>query len=231
MSRRRATAATSLLAAILTTGCLDRAPHDVDGDGVVRITCFGDSNTLRAWTENAPPSWCEHLGEWVHARGWTIFNMGMFGAGAIDPDETFGGASLYAGDWITQAMSDPQRHPDVAVLAYGTNDVKRGNRAEAVAQAIMGLRDRLEMAGVRVVVATIPPTSLPGPAHRNRTIDRTNLLLRTALPPDALVDFHADVLESDFEPDGKRLLARDGLHFGAALQQRWAARVARLLAP
>lgn len=229
MRPRGATAATLLLAATLSTGCRDRAPHDVDGDGVVRITCLGDSNTMRLWTADAPPAWCEHLADLVRDRGWTTFNMGMYGAGAIDMGEYTGGVSLYAGDWIRDVLAKPDRRPDVAVLAYGTNDAKRGYRPAAIAQALLEERAMLEARGIRVLVATIPPTSLPGPAFRNPVIDRTNAMLRESLPPDAIVDFHGAVQDSDFEPDGTRLKARDGLHFNDALGRRWAALVAAAL--
>lgn len=187
------------------------------GDWHLRVACLGDSNSFLAMEVNAAPSWCEYLTDLGADRWWTTANLSWFGASAVDTAMKSGDISLSATDWVQKAIDDPF---DVAILSYGTNDIRRGLAPDEIVTAILRHRTRLERAGVEVYVTTIPLLYRPAETDRNPRIDDFNAALRAAIPPDHLIDFRAHESEDDFRYDQTRLPVRDGVHINEAAQRR-----------
>lgn len=189
---RRSDIGRALLCAVLLVGC--SRVEDVTGDGIKRVACWGDSNTIH-WPEpNGHPAWCEYLAAQMPA-GWTAVNVSFWGmtAGPI--------SFLYAMGWFS-AVTD---NTDAVVIALGTNDIGKGRTPEQVVHDIQKLVDAAATAqlppGKRraVYVLTIPPRT-DSPAQE--AIAATNKLL------------HATFGDRVIAADHETLL--DGLHFDDA---------------
>jgi lysophospholipase L1-like esterase len=208
------------VSAVLIAGaCGDgrSAPHPM------RLACLGDSNTF-ALQPMTPPAWCELLATQLPDGEWQTRSYAFLGA-TVSGEQTASFAS--AADHIAKAEAD--WHPNVYILAYGTNDVKRLAPAEIVA-AYAKHRDALVARGLRVLVATTPP-ELP-PAAERPAIAELNALLRRQIPARDLVDFDTIVEPSDYDVDGRRVSTRDGIHLNLRGQEKRAqAARAALLRP
>lgn len=187
------------------------------GNWHLRVACLGDSNSFLAMEVNAAPSWCEYLADLGADRWWTTANLSWFGTFAVDTRMKSGDISLSATDWVQKALDGPF---DVAVLSYGTNDIRRGLAPDEILAAILRHRTRLEQAGVEVYATTIPLLYPPAETDRTPMIDAFNAALRAAVPADHLIDFRAHESEDDFRDDRTRLPVRDGVHVNEAAQRR-----------
>jgi lysophospholipase L1-like esterase len=179
------------------------------------VACLGDSNTF-ALPPMTPPGWCELLqlpdGAW-EARSFAFLGATVSGG----PTTSF----MSAADHIAKA--EAEWHPDVYLLSYGTNDLKRLPPAEIVA-AYLRQRDALVARGRRVLIATTPPVFPPAAALPE--IRELNALLRERIPPRDLVDFDTIVDSTDYDVDGRRVSTRDGIHINLRGEEK-RARAAR----
>ena len=233
MSRRRAGSASRWLAAVVAvvvSGALvrghvvprftrGRVPPvaDLNHDGEVRIACLGDSNTALV---HSSYKWCELVQDAVRPRGWKTYNYGFTGTtitrtGRTMPD----GTPIYASKWVARARTEVA--PDVAVLAYLTNDVLIGVAPVIAVAALESEYDLLRHAGVRVLVALCPPFFPKEPDH-SAEVAEINRRIVEAFPRADVVDFHDGMVAADYAPDG--------IHIKASGQEkRAAAALARLV--
>jgi lysophospholipase L1-like esterase len=175
---------------------VDRAPlslPDANGDGDTVLACLGDSNT--AVNPSTTTKWCELLQALVDEPRFRIVNFARGGATAIRSREPSG----Y--DQLPQAIA---AGADAIVLAFGTNDTNRENKADpdAVLRAYRELSAAAEREGIEVFVATTPPRYDLDDAP----IRALNQRLRDELPADRLIDFDSIVDAEDFAGGGLHLL-------------------------
>jgi lysophospholipase L1-like esterase len=112
---------------------------------------------------------------------------------------------------------------DVALL-IGSNDVVHERAApDAVGREIAALAARLQAAGKRVAITTLPPVRGTF-AERNDAIRSVNERLRALVGPHlTVVDLHAALVDESGQL-GERY-ALDGLHLTHAAYLRWAERL------
>ena len=158
------------------------------------------------------PGWCELLDAQVDHDAWRARGFAYLGATVSGEATT---TYTTAADHIAKA--EAEWHPDVYVLAYGTNDLKRLPPAE-VAAAFVRQREALVRLGRRVLIATTPPTFPPAPPSPE--VVELNALLRRQVPPGDLVDFDSIAESSDYDVDGQRVLSRDGIHMNVRGQEK-----------
>jgi lysophospholipase L1-like esterase len=91
--------------------------------------------------------------------------------------------------------------PDVAILAFGTNDLRQGATPQAVVDAYAKAKFRIEATGARCLIALTPPTHPPQPAAGNDAIRDLNTRLQAAFPGD-IVDFWSGMTPADYKEDG-----------------------------
>ena len=108
--------------------------------------------------------------------------------------------------------------PDVVLLAYGTNDLMRHTSPEQVVAATLGHVLRAREEGVDAFVALTPPAPQLGGDFGER-VEALNALLRRAVHPDRILDFHSGFSAADFA---------DTVHLDAGGQEKraraaWAA--------
>lgn len=182
--------------------------RDANGDGRITLVCLGDSNTAAAGGAEAP--WCDRLTPQLGAdRALHVLNRGWGGA-------TAGPSLVPAADAVTHAVESDA--PDLAVLAYGTNDVLSGASPDAVVAALAGHVRALLAAGAEVWVATLPPVRADdayAPA-----VEATNAALRRGFPEAMRIDFDTGLGDADLV---------DRVHLSADAQAELARRVARAL--
>lgn len=120
--------------------------RDANGDGVFRLACLGDSNTV-----NEPvPKWCERLAELIDDPRFEVVNLGWGGA-TVCVNLRF---KSDAAQQMEQALA---AEADAVVLAFGTNDSLQGRRAEESLAAYREQADVAVAAGLDVFVAETPP--------------------------------------------------------------------------
>jgi lysophospholipase L1-like esterase len=198
---------TAILGIVALAGCHPPSDGlDRNHDGVTRIACLGDSNTA-SFLER---SWCDVLGE--TSPDWVMSNRSAGGMTIIDFGATYGGFVLAAAPHVDEMLTID--HPDVAILAFGTNDLWRWASPQRVVDAYAQTKAKIERTGVRCLIALTPPTQPPQPPALNNAIRDLNARLRTAFPSD-IVDFWSGITEADIKPDG--------LHMNAAGQAKRAA--------
>ena len=95
---------------------------------------------------------------------------------------------------------------DAVILAYGTNDLLQEATPKAVLAATMGHVLRAREAGVESFVALVPPALEQSDAF-DAAVEETNALLRRAIRPDRIIDFHTGFDAEDFS---------DRIHFNEA---------------
>lgn len=137
------------------------------------VLCNGDSNTGSSTGE---PKWCEMLGAALEAD---TINRGVGGSTITDQVSYPWGIPSWAGYYIDFEVvgTDPffvWTHGadtfigqptytslpaiDVAILAYGTNDINAYHfTVPKILQALKKYRRKLAKAGAQVYVATVPP--------------------------------------------------------------------------
>lgn len=154
---------------------------DADGDGVWRLGCIGDSNTM--FLPQLRPGWCELLRDALGDPDLEIVNVAVQGATVVTPN-------LYFSSDATQQMAQAlAQRPDAVVLAFGTNDRFQGRTPQQIEAAYEAQAEVAAAAGVAFYVATTPPLGgcIGGggglPCAR---IAEQNALLRTAFAPHVL---------------------------------------------
>jgi len=172
--------------------------RDRDGDGVVTVTCIGDSNTS---TPNPVtlPRWCERLGallddataSGVTEVAWKTVNRGV-------------PATFAAVDWVNQALAEGR--PDVMIFAFGTNDLRLPRTPQQLVDVYGQMMQRAWLADLPAFVATTPEyyvqhgppadCTLGNPAG----IAALNALIVATFAPD-VVDFHRGIVCPDDVPD------------------------------
>jgi len=231
--RRRAGSAgrsVAALVAVVVLGALvrghvvprfTRAPvpaiGDLNHDGEVRIACLGDSNTAPG---PAPRKWCEFLQDAVRPRGWKTYNYSFTGTTITRTERTMpDGTPIYASAWIARARAEVA--PDVAMLAYFTNDVLLDIAPAIAVDALAYEYDSLRHAGLRVLVALCPPF-FPRERDHSAVVAEINRRIVEAFPRADVVDFHGGMVAADY--------ASDGIHIEPSGQEkRAAAALARLV--
>lgn len=180
---------------------------DRNEDGVLTISCLGDSNTDPNWWVG--PSWCEQLAGLVSRRNVVLVNKGLGGGTAVDvPDWEYDGAGQ-----MTETLEDDR--PDVVVLAFGTNDIRFGYPVGDVVAAYQTLKERAEATGAYVLFGLTPPlgASFPDAEQLNDGILGLDWTLLLSHDPTSLIDFVSPMVEHlDIEPDG--------IHINAAGQAK-----------
>jgi lysophospholipase L1-like esterase len=205
MNRARRVA---VLVALLLAGCRVR---DVNGDGTIRVACLGDSNTR----SDDVPTWCDHLA--ARFPRWEVVNFGW--GGTVVDNSTFADGTCAAGldglvpgcsrYWVEQAIA---ARPDVAVLAWGTNDALHQIDPTVVVASLVQDYDELQSAGVRVWVATVPDVNSGAFAYTKPYVRETNLRIWESFPPDRVIDFNA-IVQPNVAP-------WYGIHFDEEHQRR-----------
>jgi lysophospholipase L1-like esterase len=233
VSRRRAGRAGRWLAAlvaVVVSGALVRghvvprfargpvpAVSDLNHDGEVRIACLGDSNTQLL---HVPAKWCELVQDAVRERAWKTFNYGFTGTTITRTGRTLpDGTPLYASMWIARARTEVA--PDVAVLAYLTNDVLIGVAPGIAVDALEYEYDLLRHHGLRVLVALCPPF-FPKEADHSAAVAEINRRIVEAFPAVDVIDFHDGMVAADYGPDGIHIK-------GSGQEKRAAAALAALV--
>ena len=124
--------------------------RDVNGDGVYRLACLGDSNTARPTPDVR--KWCEVLEDAIADPRFEVVNMAVGGA-TVAPHR-YGGS-----DATAQMLAALDLQPDAVVLAFGTNDRMHGRKPNEIRDAYLAHAEVAELAGLAVYVATTPPTA------------------------------------------------------------------------
>ena len=182
---------------------------DVNGDGVHRLACLGDSNTFVILDKN-PGSWCHHLEQSVWNASFFVRNHSFLGA-RMTPAPT-----AEAFEQLAEAIGDGA---DLAIAAFGTNDVLSFTPSEIV-DAAHALVDVAAAAGVSILLAT-PTTRYDSPlSDREQRIADTSALMRAAFPGDMLLDFNAVVGPAEIGPDSLHVNASGVLQEGRLARDR-----------
>ena len=120
------------------------------------LACLGDSNTASITAPVAPlvPSWCDILA--TRHPEWTIVNTGHSG-GFVTAVALPGAVGSEYDAFVHWDRAAPS-HPDVVVLAYGTNDLFWfPHGIDFILTQFQVLHDRITETGAAVLVATAPP--------------------------------------------------------------------------
>lgn len=189
---------------------------DVDGDGVWRLGCVGDSNTM---VLPIRPAWCELLRDALDDPDLEIVNVAVNGGTVVTPNV------LFSSD-ATQQMAEvlPQR-PDAVVLAFGTNDRFAGSTPQQIEAAYETQAAVAAAAGVAFYAATTPPVGVcigGGAGLPCLRIAEQNALLRAAFTTHVL-EFNDGFSTPHFKDDR--------IHLNTAGQVLRAERALDVLAP
>lgn len=173
---------------------------DANGDGIYRLACLGDSNTL------SPPTarfarWCEQLAEMIDAPSFEVVNLARAGA-TVCPN------LVYESDAATQLAEALPLAPDAVVLAFGTNDRLQQRATEVVLDAYAAQAEAIAAAGLRVYVASTPPMGGCAGIACSR-IYWANILLALAFPEE-IIDFFGGFADQHFPQDDLLHLNADG---------------------
>lgn len=186
---------------------------DRNRDGRIVIACLGDSNTASHWQYERhngftiDQGWCERLQVRLDDPRVETVNMGEGGA-TVSPHPVQG---LYPNKYFEGSLQLEEvlkRHPvDLAILAFGTNDVLptfNGIPIDIV-DHYTRVRRQARAAGVPALVA-LTPLAVPHPERKEMTrslvalID-TNRFLRERFAPYELVAFDLGAEAENFIDD------------------------------
>jgi lysophospholipase L1-like esterase len=185
------------------------AIRDVDGDGVTRIACVGDSNTQSIWQGEVPggfepdQGWCEQLEGLLARHDRKTVNAGLGGTRAVqDPSIAPGWSGA-----VHLAYALDELDPDAVILAYGTNDLSRSHATPPeVVEALRSLHAMSTERNVFAFIALTPPLPARDAAF-NARVRELNALIREAFPPATVIDFWSNFEAGDFFEDGIHLNA------------------------
>ena len=163
--------------------------RDVDGDGVYRLGCVGDSKTslLAGFTK-----WCEIIRNALFDPDFAVINVAENGA-TVNPNLRF------TSDATMQMADVLQRSPDVLILAFGTNDVFQGRTPQQIHDRYVEQQAVAGAAGIPVFVATTPP--IIGCQNCTSRIVSGNDLLRKTFAG-RVIEFHTGFAAQHFIEDG-----------------------------
>lgn len=199
------------LAAVLLAGC--GVFRDWNEDGIRLVACGGDSNTVQLRHK----AWCAYLRDELGEEDVRTRASAWASTRAVDTDKTVFDEPVSSAYWVDLMLRWPRR-PDVAILAWGTNDIGVSDTRQ-IAEALADRSARLRRAGVGVLVATVPLAF--GDAHHNALAEELNVEIRRRFAP-CLVDF------TTITPPTKAFYL-DRLHLNDTGQRRRAAEAARAL--
>lgn len=172
--------------------------RDLDGDGVYRLGCVGDSNTS---LQGGFKKWCEIIRDRFSDPDFAVINVAVSGA-TVNPNLRFTSEAP-----MQMAAVLPQA-PDVVVLAFGTNDTFQGRTPQQIHDAYVAQEATADAAGVPFYVATTPP--IIGCPNCTPVIEQGNDLLRTTFAG-RVIEFYAGF--------GAEHFGDDHYHLNAAGQQ------------
>lgn len=165
---------------------------DLDGDGVYRLGCVGDSNTSLV---SGLKKWCEIIRDGFSDPDFAVINVAVNGA-TVNPNLRFtSDATMQMAEVLPQA-------PDVLVLAFGTNDVFQGRTPQQIHDAYVALQPVADAAGVPFYVATTPP--IIGCPNCTTPIEQGNGMLRTTFAG-RVIEFYTGFGAAEFSPDNYHL--------------------------
>ncbi|MEO1935165.1 MAG: hypothetical protein ABGX04_10335 [Myxococcales bacterium] len=162
---------------------------DLNGDHIRHLACVGDSNTFPNFTLH-PGTWCKVLRDAVWHPEFKVTNFPRIGATMTDEPNNDNDA--YA---LLEMAIDADA--DLAILAFGTNDVIRRTPAQIVS-AMRELDAMSGAANMAIWFATVPPRFHPStPAN---SVEDTNALIAETFGPGQLMDFFSEFSEDEFQP-------------------------------
>jgi len=174
----------------------------------VRILALGDSLTA-GYNLPRGHGFAPVLERRLRAAGYPVAVID----GGVSGDTTAGGLARL--DWMLggAAASPPDGIPDIAIVELGANDALRGVPPDTVRANLSAIIERLQAAGVRVLLAGMLAPPNMGPAYGERF---------NAIFPEVAeaydVAFHAFFLEGvAADPE---YLQQDGMHPTAAGVER-----------
>ena len=161
---------------------------DLDGDGVYRLGCVGDSNTSLV---SGLKKWCEIIRDGFSDPDFAVINVAVNGA-TVNPNLRFtSDATMQMAEVLSQA-------PDLLVLAFGTNDVFQGRTPQQIHDAYLAQQPTADAAGVPFYVATTPP--IIGCPNCTPGIEQGNDMLRATFAG-RVVEFYTGFGADEFNPD------------------------------
>jgi lysophospholipase L1-like esterase len=130
-------------------------------------------------------------------------------------------------DMLAQLPSLRRDQPHTYVLMAGINDLRRGAKAESVAQRLALLRQALATPGQRLIqMSTLPCQIRRCGAAALKEVDQLNHLLRRQTPGADFLDLTPDFMDAQ----GLRpAFSSDGLHLNRAGYGQWLRRLRPLL--
>lgn len=175
---------------------------DINNDGIVRIGCLGDSNTVYAPILGENYSWCEHMLHQFQAAGSTnieVTNRAWGGVAALTTGGQFYGLSTDAIDYLNKMIAED--NVDLIVMAVGTNDAKYVLQDKThVLQDVIGALDYLRAtAQAGVPGAQLFMTMIPQGAARDYTLD-LNRLIQKHYSTKELIDLYSPMKYPDDYP-------------------------------
>ncbi|MDP1688524.1 MAG: GDSL-type esterase/lipase family protein [bacterium] len=183
--------------------------RDLNGDGVVKISALGDSNTtIYATWIPWPLSLISELGK--AGVNWTILPRGIYGSTAVSSTST---QDYFHAD-VQLANTLVNDRPDYVVLAYGTNDIRGGYSIDSIIAAYQSLQAQAEAGGARAFIAFTPQYYPPIENYSilNNLVSQLNDRLIQTFPKENVIDFNSVVSQDDY--------ISDGLHIGTMGQKK-----------
>lgn len=178
---------------ILDTHYFENKTHiqDVSGDGVIHISCIGDSNSDGL----GRPSWCNEIRTNIAQSGktWETKNRALFWSTVVNRE---------VGPFFADAQMDlafASDSPDVFVAAFGTNDIAVGFTNDQVVDAYQHVTDRAASRSMPMLIALTPPiggTDATDAVTNRKVVDQNEALLKS-FPRSRLVDFYTPMVYAE----------------------------------
>ncbi len=173
---------------------------DINGDGIFRLACLGDSNTLDRPPWAQAPGWCALLAARIDDPFFERIEIAEIGATVTR--QLF--PELARREARYHLLSAFRYAPDIVVMAYGTNDVLQWRGAEAIVAAYLEHEATTLSAGVTQFAVSTTPRIGEGD---DITIIASNTLLREVFAGRFFESFDGYTLEEHFRVDGYHLNA------------------------